>query len=413
MTPYRTASAPRTTDILVTCRACGVAHEAAFADAEGATFVCTSCKLEQPTLRGAEEMALEAMEYVHREDKGSYGELAPFLRSMGQEGTALAVTVTCDGIHQTVSLSINSGSVVGSELVALTNGLPEMVLVVESDAHREAMKKGVVVEPQTGDGGFDQSVFIESSAASYDVRIVLSSPAVRAAIRALLDVGLKIVVTPTYVKTDADRGGEPYEPKVLRERLGWLRIVAGAPRAKVGADVVVPLRASLAKVGSYLVMPFAVLFCVMGATHYTPVMLHIYLAGAAIGFVVFLVVAFVVAPRVFYGQGTALRDIKRMRTMLAGALPLLGAGLLTFLNGALDPSPARVHEFAVLSATVDDDHPSDIDVRTQDETGATHTFSFKASVPPSPTTCLVRVVWHAGAFGWTWHAAKPELLVRP
>lgn len=406
---YRTPAGGRPSDALVICRACGAAKAVAFDDASSQMIECPACHVEQAALRGREDMAVEEMTLADEKHLGSYDALHPFMRELGGADTKPSqITVRCDGIDVLVSVSTNSGSVVGVELVAMTNGLPPMTLTRETEAHRRAASKGVVREVQTGDRELDEGVYIESGASDRDVSVALSSPAVRAAVMNLLTVVSEVRVNPDHVKVVVGMSDHPFDPGALRERIGWLRVLAGAPRPTSTTYVDIPLSVTLTNIAPMFILPMALLLLFVGGHQYSPLDGKFALYGAPLG----LVIAFALFPvvgRLLRGRSSSLRDILRTRAILVVALPLFSMGVALTANGGLDRSAARTIEMKVLSTSVDSDDSSKIDVHAQAPDGSTHSFSFTASTPQGPARVQVRL--HPGRFGWSWQEGDALLLV--
>jgi len=74
----------------------------------------------------------------------------------------------------------------------------EIQLRAENEHDRRAKAKGIAIEAQTGDAEFDRAVFVDSPTEHDVVAQVLGSPALRQAVRELLEVG----ITPVTLDED-------------------------------------------------------------------------------------------------------------------------------------------------------------------------------------------------------------------
>jgi hypothetical protein len=304
-------------------------------------------------------------------------------------------------------LSINSGTVTGLDLVAPSASLPEMRLLWERPDHVDAKTKGIVRELQTGDTTFDAAVYIESSATDDAVRTVLASPAVRTAAVKLLQHVDAITVRGSSVCAFVPKSEQPFDPPALRERLGWLRVVAGAPRPLEVEYTTEPLRATLVKTLAYFLAPIAIGLVVIAMNRYEPDGAAPLVVGALVG----LLFAALLQPLVgvsLRGRSTSHRDVLVVRMITLFWLPVLAAGLLTTLNGALDRSPERVVTMKVVSFEGDTDDASFVHVKAVDDKGVEHSRSFKDTTPRQGST--MKIGWRDGAFGWQWESRAAEMV---
>lgn len=409
---YRTAAAMAPPDATVLCRACGAERLVSLEAERDDTFTCAVCQREQPVLRadGEEDLTVETLRFVSS-DTGNYDDLLPFLKEIGHTAVTkpVQITVDCDGIHCLLSLSINSGSVVGLDMVARASGLPAMKLLRETMEHRDAEERGVVREVQVGDREFDGAVYIESPSAEPSVKTVFSSPGVRKATRELLrSTGATIDVTAAHVKLEVKLEQKPFDPLLLTLRLGWLRALAGAPRPHTLTQVEVPRVARFVNTIAWSLMPVGLVLSIGSTIAFTPMDARPWIVGVISGFVVCTVLQPFVT-RALRGRATSLSEIKVARLLMYCAMPFLVTGVVVFTNGAFDSAEAKLIEMQVDSSNVDSDNSSKTDVHTTDEWGETHVYSFDGA-PPPPKTSKVRLHVKPGALGWRWHTDSAVLV---
>jgi len=409
---YRTAATMAAPDTTVLCRACAADRLVSMDTQRHDTFACAVCQRDQPVLRasGEEDLTVETLRFVSS-DTGNYDDLLPFLREIGHTPStkAVQVTVDCDGITCLLSLSLNSGSVVGLEMVARVRGLPPMTLLAETMEHRDAEERGVVREVQIGDREFDAAVYIESPSAEQSVKTVFSSPGVRKAVRELLrSSAASIQVTDAHVKVEVALAQKPFDPLLLTLRLGWLRTLAGAPRPHVVRQVEVPPVARFVNTVSWSLMPIGLVLAIGSTIRFTPMNGRSWIVGVISGFVICTVLQPLVT-RALRGRATSLSEIKVARLLLYCAMPFFVTGLLVFMNGAFDFSEAQLIEMPVDSSNVDSDDSTKTDVHATDPWGESHVYSFNGSPPPAKTS-KVRLHVKPGALGWRWHTDSAALV---
>ena len=413
---YRTAATMAAPDATVPCRACAADRVVSLEAQRDDTFECAGCHLEQPVLRGNDtaDLTVDALRVVSR-DSGSYDDLVSFLKALAERGgrvdveKSVQVTVDCDGIPMLLSLDINSGSVRGLEMVARITGLPAMKLLRETDEHRHAEEKGVVREVQLGDAEFDTDVYIESESAERSVKTFFAAPGVRRAAQELLrTTSSTIHVTPAWVKVDVSLEQLPFDPPRILQRLGWLRVLAGAPRPLAVAKVEMPALARLVHRIVWSMMPIGLVLSIASTVRFTPMNARSWVVGVIAG----IVVATVLQPFLTYalkGRATSLSEIKHVRVLVYCAMPFVVVGLLVFANGAFDFAEPKLIEMPVVSSKVDSDDSSKADVHTVDEWGDSHVYSFDAP-PPPPKTSKVLLHVMPGALGWRWHIDSASLV---
>lgn len=398
---YRTSARSAPGDTAVCCVRCADLTSIAFEVDKRGDFTCSKCRLEQPVLPDASGPEIRELVLKDYDAVGSYDELTPFAKELGKDVTGAGLHLVGDGVALKVSLSINSGAVVGLDHSATTTGLPSIRLLSEMPEHVVKKDAGIIKEVQTGDAAFDDTVYIESAARDEDVLTVLSSPAVRNAVMRLLSDTGAVVLHDGGVAIYVSRTAGPFEPKGLRERLGWLRIVAGAPRPLVSENVPVPRRARIVKQIVGWTYPFALFFTIMGLAKWTPLQGAVVFGCFAAG----LVLAAFMVPvwsMLLRGRSTSHREILTWRIATFTYGPLLSLGALLTINGGFDGSKERIVTMKI--AEVDKGHGEDGDVwhvKTFDEQGESHLYSFSSE---AKTNQLVKVGWKEGALGWRWES---------
>lgn len=393
-------------DAEMACEACGESIVVRTAEREDVT--CRRCGRHQSSHR--ETIALERIELIHAGVPKGYDHLTPFLQELSPRapGGSVALTVRADGLSCTVSLALNSGTVMGIDLVAhAPAALPHVRLVPERKSHTKAKAKGVAIEVQTGDAEFDEAVYVESDAPAAEVQAFLAPPAVRRAAMQLLAIakaveigapGPKPRVSVTIPSTNL-------APSYITEHLAAVRVLAGAPRALVRGAPAVAVRIARTNAALWLTTLASVPLFLTGLFEFRPV------NGAFVGPVAFpaLVVALLlqlVLVPLLRGRSTSHRNIRVARVQLLVALPLLALGLTLIANGALDRSGERIVEMAVSSTSKDSDDR--IWVHTRDPAG--HRHSYEAS---TDAVRRVQAYWRDGALGIPWEEHTPTLFTTP
>lgn len=405
--PYRTASAPPAHDADAMCLRCAARTPVQRGEAQ-LDFTCAACGLAQPVLPDARTLTEETglIAFLSSDDGRSYEQLAPFARSIGGSAAGSGISVRCDGATIKVGLSINSGTVVGVDFSTDAGGLPDMRLVVETDALRDAKERRVIREAQTGDEAFDRAVYIESEATEETIRAVLSSPRVRLAIREQLRESTSVAVRRGTLTFGIDREGDPFAVERLRDRVLRLRAIAGALRPRAVELVATPRGAKLLNAAVFLTAPIALASAVCGLHYYTPIALAPVVESALVGLAIAVALQPLFVP-VLRGRSTSHSEIKIARIVSVIWLPVLAVGLLTTINGVLDRSREQLVDLAIESRHGDADDASKLVVTAKEESGVTHTYT----VPNQAVTNdhVIRVGWRAGRLGWTWESRAGEL----
>ncbi len=398
---YRTSARKSPNDTAVSCKSCAALVSISLEDGRHETFRCTRCDLEQPVLRDAGDLALASIAVVDVRP-GSYEQLSALLAELGAPGTTAAVVLRCDGLLCDLGLSINSGTVMGLDMVVGSAGLPPMRLVPEGDEHAYQKERGILREVQTGDAAFDDHVYIESAASDADVLTFFASPAVRAAAVQLLRSAGSVKIDDTGVSVYVPKDARAFDPDAIRGRLALLRVLAGAPRPLVPEHVPVPPIVSLTKTLTYLLAPVAVLVVFIGVARYMTLTARPLIVGIAMG----VVLAALLAPvytLLLRGRSTSHTDILVCRFIAFLFLPVLSFGVLLVWNGAMDRSPERVVEMPVVSISVDNEDDALFHVDTVDDREERHSYSFR-DANLRVGTSKVRARWRSGALGWRWES---------
>lgn len=398
---YRTAARSSPSDTAVVCKACGGRTPIALEDKRHETFRCRTCELEQPVLRDADDLEVSTIELVEVRP-GSYEELSPLLAELGSPGKTIAVDLRCDGILCDLGLSINSGTVMGLDMIARYSGLPPMRLVREGQEHADKKERGIIREVQTGDPAFDDHVYIESAVSDGDVRTFFASHAVRAAAVQLLRHASEIKIDESGVSIYVPKDRSAFDTVAIRQRLALLRVLAGAPRPLVTEQIPVPVLASLTKTLTYLLGPVAILVVFIGLARYMTIGPRPLLVGIVLG----VVLAALLAPvftLLLRGRSTSHSDIFVCRVIAFLFLPVFSFGALLIWNGAMDQSPESEVEMPVVSTSVDSEDDALLHVDTVDEHNESHSYSFR-NTNLRVGTSKVRVRWRSGALGWRWQS---------
>lgn len=407
--PYRSAGRSDLADARVLCLGCAAPAKVSLGASRQDDFVCSRCRLEQRVLPTLEEVGAGTLALAHR-IAGRYEELRAFAATLEDprahaEGP-VELRLACDGVEIVASLSINSGAVMGIDLVTASRDLPQMRLVREDAEHVEAKGTGLVREVRVGDAAFDDAVYIESEAADDAVRVVFASPAVRSATMGLLGLAEQITVGATTISLYVAKAASPFEPSRLRALVRWLRVLAGAPRPLVTRYAAEPLRVTTTRTLVLLLVPLGILFLVIGLGYYTPAEAR----GGVLSGVGGLVLMGVLQPvltAIFRGRSTSHRELFLVRVVSLVAGPLLVVGVLITLNGVLDRSPERLELLKIERVAEDSEDDAVLQVTAVDAQGKRHQHGFKTtSVAAAARVVIGR---RSGAFGWEWESRPPEL----
>jgi hypothetical protein len=401
---YRTSARTQPGDTAVCCVRCGALTSIAFASSKYGDFRCQKCGHDQPVLPNADDLELRDVRFQDYAI-GSYDELTPFAKEFGKDVVTSGLELVCDGIACKLGINVNSGTVTGLDHFATTTGFPFIRFLNELPSHVEAKASGVAMEVQTGDSDFDDQVYIESPASEADVLTVLSSPAVRKAIRMLLSDAGAVGMAHDGVAFYVSRQSSPFDPPGIRQRLRWLRIVAGAPRPLVEEPVVVPARARLSKSLVGWLSPLGVFLFVLGLAKWTPNSMAPVIGGFAAG-VVLAVLMLPVWKALLRGRSTSHREVFTWRLTTFAFAPILVAGLLLTINGAFDGSSARTVGMPIVNVSKDSEDET-WHATTKDDEGDTHSYTFSVEPKVGQT---VEVQWRSGALGWTWETGTPSVI---
>ncbi len=343
MSAYREGrAAVRRKPFMLLCARCG--KRRVIREATVDTFVCEGCELEQPVfaVEGPTKMGPVAKSHQGLPDgvsRRTAEDLEPFARAMGVTPPVSSITVTYDGVDIAVEQATSSGTPVGVDLALTIPGFYELTLHRETDLHREAKRTGLTVELQTGDPEFDKKVFIESRASNEDLLLTFASPAVRRAVVAVLEHTETLELSAEAICLRL-RGEEAYQPTKLRELLGALRTIAGAPRAVAPVTERTPRRVLASYIVLVLGLPAAIALTVYSLHHYAPF-------GPMVGLVALsfaLVGNMASAPalrRVVAGRSRSHVDFAVLRgALLIDTFLYLLSGLVLY-NGRFDTSAPR------------------------------------------------------------------------
>ncbi len=345
--------------------------------------------------------------------EGKYTQLAEVARALGLAYRgALALDFTVDGAPVTMSLEVDSGTVVGLSLkLALevphhVPAGPTLELRKEDDADRTGKRRGINRELQTGDAPFDEAVYVDSDASDDDVLRVLASARVRGAALALLEGGASAVQLTTHhvtVRWKERKTPGVYEPAHLLPALRDVLAVASAGG---------PHTRGPSQRGRWL--PWAALLGLFFGLPYTAVVLGVYapedrslpLLGLLVG-PALSIAARPLLARYLAGYSASWARYRISVTGLFLAFALLGAGVPAHLNAALDRSRPVDEPGTVVSVGRRDEENGTTEVEVEWIDGRRTTASVRPPVAAGDTVVQRR---HAGALGQSWTEAP--LVVR-
>ncbi|MBI2395632.1 MAG: hypothetical protein HYV09_39065 [Deltaproteobacteria bacterium] len=404
MSAYRSISPAGRESCALLCRKCGARLRL---PSEQPEVRCARCDTANPALRAGDDWAIDDLrEVAHK--AASYGELVAFAESLGIRERCAQIDLSCDGVRCAVSLDINSGSAQGLELSAQTAGFPKMTFLRETSRHVDVKQAGISREVQTGDAAFDAAVYVNTAVSDADALVVLSPPAVRAAIMRLLSEVSEITLNDSGVALSSHRD-EPrcYAPATVRAQLEALRVVAGAPRPLSPTVVHDPV-ARLTLVFTILVMPLGLVSLIASMSKWEPIDVgNVVLLGLVIG----LVAAVSVQPlltRLLRGRSSSHTELAFARFATFVASPLFAIAFLTTLNGRLDRSAELVRDGKVVKVSWDDENSrSQVEVRgTENLDVSFGVYDPKREVKVGD---LARVWSRSGALGYAW-TTRPSVI---
>lgn len=402
---YRSAPALRKPDAAVVCFACGATTDVVLSDRQNDTFECPVCKQDQPVLPSADSAGTSHLRFVGVDSRSAYDDLKPFLALIEAPGNGHGSEVRLDvgGLDGRVSLSLNSGRVTGFDVVVHAKGLPEVRFSRETARHVDAKRSGIAEEFQTGDRAFDDAVYVESSVVDESLRIVLSSPAVRAAVIAILRyVGeLRLNASGVTMTTSGVVGAGALHTCVV-----MTRTVAGAPRPLSIEHVPEPRKARIVRRLTYATIPLGFLSTLAGLAWFSPIARKPCVVTAFVGFVLALLVQPLLTAAL-RGRSTSIRELLIARVTTLLWIPAVVLGGFTTANGLFDRSEAHVVELPVASVSSDSDDAEIMHVSAFDDEGNVNDYTFHDPIPPNSR---VRVRRHAGAFGVAWEDDDAVLL---
>lgn len=360
---------------------------------------------------------------------GGYRELAAIATALGLPyAGAPEIRLSRDGFEIVISLSINSGEVVGVDLYIrrdpiLTGGLwPDLELRRETASDVDAKRSGMNIEVQTGDPTFDGFVYIESRFDQAVIGPMLASPEIRRVIGELIATYGAVVVQPTSmtVTTSAARR-TLLEPSLflplLQRMLRLAHLLRPLPQ---GAGMRVNDRGGLLFVLSVLAFLTCWLTFFVRSHFGWPASSLASVTGLALGVVCYLVAIPLVRIYVrghsrsrFYFRGIALSALI--------ALPVLMTNGFVLLNAALDPSPPERMTGKVIAARSkhDDDHLADatVDWTETSASGVKTTrreqLEVKDTLQGAAPGDLVDATRHKGLFGFAWYEVQPHVIAAP
>lgn len=368
---------------------------------------CARCDAVNPAQRAGDDWSIADLRQVAF-TAANYDELVEFARSVGIGEKCAQIELTCDGVRCTLSLDINSGSAQGLQLSAQTSGLPPMTFTRETGHHVDVKQAGISREVQTGDAEFDTAVYVNTDLSDDDALVVLSSPAVRAAIMRLSGEVSEVTLNDKGVALSSHRD-EPrcYRPATIRAQLEALRVVAGAPRPLSPTLVRDPV-ALLTLVTTIVLMPLGLVLLIVAMANWEPIAAaNVVLLGLLIG----LVAAIPVQPlltRLLRGRSNSHVELAVARFATFVASPLLAIACLTMLNGRLDRSAEIVRDGKVVKLSYDDENSqSDVEVRGPE--GLDVSFSVNDPKREVQVGDPARVWSRSGAFGYAW-TTRPSVV---
>lgn len=386
---------------MILCTKCGkrrVVREAV-ADA----FTCEGCDLEQPVfaVERATSVSPVAKSYEGLPAgvaRSTAEDLDAFAREMGIRPPVTLITVACEGVELVVELATSSGTPVGVDLRAKTQGFYAMTLTRETELHGEAKRTGLTVEVQTGDAEFDAKVFIESRASQEDIALTFASRAVREAAVAVLEHTETLEFSADAISVTL-RGNDAYQPEKLRALLAALRTLAGAPRSLTAVTEATPGRVVAARIFFGLAFPSSVGLFGYAVAHYAPFGPMIGLLGGCLAFLVWIVLQ---PPlrRIVAGRSSSHTEFAVMRLMLLVDLVLFGIGALVIYNAVFDAAPPRNLELSAFEVGYDgENHQALVYAMDGPEK---HTFRFEDPKKEIRLPATVTVKFRRGRLGFPW-----------
>lgn len=345
--------------------------------------------------------------------QGRYAELGPIAAALGLPWTGGAeLRFQRDGFAVTVGLRIDSGSVMGVDLVVHRPGWPDLELRDETDGDRRAKASGMNVEVQTGDADFDRRIYIESSYGQAVLGPMLASSELRRLLAELVSRYGPVSVTSEGLTVATHRvGRQLLAPAafmalfeiVMRAAHALPALPANAPKVPergfgifvvavlsvLAGFVALPAMRGLGAPESWLVRPLALL------------------AG--------FVVAIALAPGIrMRARGHSRSAFWAGGAILAFAigLPLVAMQAVLGINAAFDTSPPQRREARIVTAKnyLDDSEPK-VDVALEWSDGRKEAMTLDDPRPQAARVGdRVDTVRRRGLLGIAWIEQPPKIV---
>lgn len=317
-----------------------------------------------------------------------------------------------EGFAITVGLRIDSGSVMGVDLVVFRPGWPELELRRETEGDVRAKQSGMNVEVQTGDPEFDRYVYLESPYGQAVLAPMLGSPELRRVLGTLLSQYGPITFSPREGLSVATREPGralldparfmPFYDLVLRAARMFPPIAAGAPKnAERGGTLVIL---------SFLPFVLGCILLPILRSYGEPEHGFVRPACAAAGLLVALALAPLVKRWVRGHSRSAIYFIVITIGSVIG-LPILTMSVVVAANAALDPSPSKPIEGRLGTArNYIDDGEAKVDATIAWSDGTKEERTLADSKPNAQPGDRVEIVRRDGALGITWIERGPTVL---
>lgn len=343
---------------------------------------------------------------------GKYGELGPIAAALGAQWSGGAeLKMSRDGFTITVGLRIDSGSVMGVDLVVHRPGWPEVELRRETDKDRRAKGSGMNVEVQTGDRAFDDFVYIESSYGQAVLAPLLASPELRQLLGELVSTYGAVTFTPNDgLVVDTRAGGRamldparfmPFFEKVMRVARLFPDVPKNAPKLRERGGTLMVLSGLSFLVGCGLLVALR--------HHGEPASGLVRPLCAAVGIVIALAIAPLVKRYVRGHSRSALYFVTTTVGLLI-ASPILAIVAVVGANALLDSSPPDRRSGRLVAARnyLDDSEPK-VEATVQWTDGTREELTIDDTKPKAQVGDAVETVRRRGLFGITWIETPPKI----
>lgn len=323
-----------------------------------------------------------------------------------------ALYLDLERVRIVLCLRLSSGHVVGIDLEVLAGPYPKVTLRPETDADREAKRRGTSRELQLDDAEFDPRVYVESDASDDTLREMLESADVRAAAVAILDarcpeISFSAGGITLALKGDNEPESPAFEPTRLRAIVENARVLAAAARLRDSETASRRPRRLivLALVGVLLCAGYV--GCLLAMSQWLPLSAWLLAVGVGAGLVLWLALRPLLRLAVRGRSDSHARYRWAQGAALIGCVEL-GLASSVFVNGAFGKN---LHELRGRIASVEghDEEDSSAEAKVVWEEGSETTETILETTERAVVGGEVVMPVGDGALGFKWKQSRARL----